>query len=168
MLAGAAFLLRFARESEQEIQASLASINARNPVLVSMVDMTSITEDAIIIRNAIADSIGYSNLADDADLAIHLQNYRTQTIRLRNIMEYELFDRELDQLTAEAIASVGGKMDAYQRMFDEEVDTKGLDRQFDAAKYIFNRTEKFDLEAGLLTEEIMKNVILSQSNPNSP
>jgi len=168
MLAGAAFLLQFARESKQEIQASLARINAANPVLISMVDMTSITEDAIIIRNAIADAIGYANLADKETLAQHLQTYRTQTIRLRNVMEYEVFDRELDQLTEEAIASVGGKMDAYQRMFDEEVDSKGLDRQFDAAKYIFNRTEKFDLEAGLLTEEIMKNVILSQSNPNNP
>ncbi|MBT8070159.1 MAG: hypothetical protein KJO80_06975 [Gammaproteobacteria bacterium] len=168
MLAGAAFLLQFARESKQEIQASLARINAANPVLISMVNMTSITEDAIIIRNAIADAIGYANLADEENLAQHLQTYRTQTIRLRNVMEYEIYNRELDQLTEEAIASVGGKMDAYQRMFDEEVDSKGLDRQFDAAKYIFNRTEKFDVEAGLLTEEIMKNVILSQSNPNNP
>jgi hypothetical protein len=59
-------------------------------------------------------------------------------------------------------------LDAYQRMFDEEVDSKGLDRQFDAAQYIFNRTEKFDEKAGLLTEEIMKNVILTQSKPIKP
>ena len=82
--------------------------------------------------------------------------------------QVELFDEELDQLTEEAILSVGGKLDAYQRMFDEEVGSKELDRQFDAAKYIFNRTEKFDEKAGLLTEEIMKNVILSQSTPNTP
>lgn len=168
MLSGAAFLLRFARESHDEIQASLAAINADNPVLISMVDMNAITEDAIIIRNAIADAISYSSLAENEDVALHLQIYRTQTLRIRNIMEYELFDEELDRLTAEAIASVGGKLDAYQRMFDEEVGSKELDRQFDAAKYIFNRTEKFDEKAGLLTEEIMKNVILSQSNPNVP
>lgn len=83
-------------------------------------------------------------------------------------MEYELFDEELDRLTDEAIASVGGKLDAYQRMFDEEVDSKGLARQFDAAQYIFNRTDKFDEKAGLLTEEIMKNVILTQSKPIKP
>ena len=168
MLSGAAFLLRFAQESNDEIQASLAAINAGNPVLISMVDMNSITEDAIIIRNAIADAISYSSIIDDEQLALHLQNYRTQTIRLRNIMEFELFDEELERLTDEAILSVGGKLDAYQRMFDEEVDSKGLDRQFDAAKYILNRTEKFDEKAGILTEEIMKNVILSQSNPNVP
>ena len=168
MLSGAAFLLRFAQESETEIQTSLANINANNPVLISMVDMNAITEDAIIIRNAIADAIGYSNLAGDEEIVVHLQHYRTRTIRIRNIMEYELFDEELDRLTEEAIQSVGGKLDAYQRMFDEEVESKSLDRQFDAAQYIFNRTEKFDEKAGILTEEIMKNVVLSQSKPTTP
>jgi len=168
MLSGAAFLLRFAQDSRSDIEASLAAINSDNPVLISMVDINAITEDAIIIRNAIADAISYSSLVDDETIAVHLQNYRTQTMRIRNIMEYEVFDEELDRLTEEAILSVGGKLDAYQRMFDEEVDSKELDRQFDAAQYIFNRTEKFDEKAGKLTEEIMKNVVLSQSRPNNP
>ena len=168
MLSGAAFLLRYAQESKDEIQASLAALNASYPVLISMADMNAITEDAIIIRSAIADAISYSELANDGDSAVHLQAYREQTIHIRNVMEYEAFDEELQRLTDEAIASVGGKLDAYQRMFDEEVGAKELDRQFDAAKYIFNRTEKFDEEAGLLTEEIMKNVIYSQSIPIDP
>jgi len=167
MLAGAAFLLRYAQDSAGEIQARLAAINSENPILISMVDMNAITEDAIIIRNAIADAISYSELADNADVMAHLDDYRDQTIHIRNVMEYEQFDEELARLTEEAIASVGGKLDAYQRMFDEEVGSKELDRQFDAAKYIFNRTEKFDEKAGKLTEEIMKNVILSQSNPGN-
>ena len=165
MLEGAAFLLRFAQESGEDIRASLVAINTNNPVLISMVDMNAITEDAIIIRNAIADAIGFSRLAKDEQLSAHLQTYRTRTIRIRNVMEYELFDKELARLTEEAIVSVGGKLDAYQRMFDEEVDSKEFDRQFDAADYIYNRTEKFDIKAGKLTEEIMKNVILSQSQP---
>jgi len=165
MLSGATFLLRFAQESQDDIRASLVSINSSNPVLVSMVDMNDITEDAIIIRNAIADAIEYSNLADKKEISFHLQNYRTQTIRIRNIMEFELFEVDLERLTDEAILSVGGKLDAYQRMFDEEVDSKEFDRQFDAAEYIYNRSEKFDEKAGKLTEEIMKSVILSQSTP---
>ncbi len=168
MLSGAAFLLRFAQDSHDEILARLAAINSDNPVLISMVDINTITEDAIIIRNAIADAIGYSSLVEDEGVAVHLQNYRTQTIRIRNVMEFELFDEELGRLTDEAILSVGGKMDAYRRMFEEEVDTKAFDRQFDAAAYIYNRTDKFDEKAGKLTEEIMKNVILSQSKPNDP
>ena len=163
MLSGAAFLLKFAQGSHDEIKTGLAEIRSDNPVLISMVDMNAITEDAIIIRNAIADSIGYSSLADDQSIALHLQHYRTQTIRIRNVMEYELFDKELTRLTDEAILSVGGKLDAYQRMFDEEVDSKEFDRQFDAAEYIYNRTDKFDEKAGILTEEIMKSVVLSQS-----
>lgn len=165
MLTGAVFLLNFAQQSREEIEQNLADINAANPILISMVDMTAITEDAIIIRNAIADAIGYSEMASDETVARYLLNYRVQTIRIRNIMEFELYDKELDRLTEEAIASVGGKLDAYKRMFDEEVDSKELDRQFDAAQYIFNRSEKFDEEAGIMTEEIMKNVILSQSKP---
>jgi len=167
MLSGAAFLLRYAQDSSAAIQASLAAINAANPVLISMVDMNAINEDAIVIRNASADAIGYSDLANNADTAVHLENYRIQTIHIRNVMEYQQFDEELGRLTEEAIASVGGKLDAYQRMFDEEVGAKELDRQFDAAKYIFNRTAKFDEKAGKLTEEIMNNVILSQSNPSN-
>lgn len=167
MLSGAAFLLRFAQDSQAEIQSSLAAINSDHPVLVSNIDMNAITEDAIIIRNAIADSIGYSRLADEQDLAVYLENYRTQTIRIRNVMEFELFDEELERLTDEAIVSVGGKLDAYQRMFDEEVDTNEFDREFDAAEYIYNRTEKFDEKAGRLTEEIMKSVIVSQSTPTN-
>jgi hypothetical protein len=98
----------------------------------------------------------------------HLQEYRTRTTRIRNVMEFELFEVELARLTEEAILSVGGKLDAYQRMFDEEVDSKEFDRQFDAADYIYNRSEKFDIKAGKLTEEIMKNVIFSEGQPDQP
>ena len=158
--------MRFAQESADEIHSRLAAINTSNPVLISMVDMNAITEDAIIIRNAIADAIGYSELVQDDIVVAHLESYQTQTIRIRNVMEYELFDQELDRLTDEAIRSVGGKLDAYQRMFDEEVDSKAFDRQFDAAEYIYNCTEKFDEKAGKLTEEIMKNVIYTQGQPD--
>jgi len=165
MLSGAAYLLKFASESEEEIQVRLASINEKNPILISMVDLDTITEDAIIIRNAIADAIGYSALMNDELVAAHLADYRITTIRIRNVMEFEQFDAVLVRLTEQAIQSVGGKLDAYQRMFDEEVDSKEFDRQFDAADYIQNRSDKFNEKAGILTEEIMKNVILQQSKP---
>jgi len=163
MLGGAAVLLRFARDSQDAIKARLAAIKADNPVLISMVDINAITEDAIIIRNAIADSISYSGLASSEELSPHLQKYRTRTIFLRNVMEYEAFSVELARLTAEAILSVGGKLDAYQRMFDEEVNSTGFNRQIESAEFIYNRDAEFDKKAGKLTEEIMRNVILQQS-----
>lgn len=167
MLSSAAFLFRFTRESGEEITRKLESINAANPVLVSTLDMRQVTEDAIIIRNAIADSIAYSELAGVAGNAERLEDYRTRTLYLRNMMEFDVYSEELDRLTDEAIRSVGGKLDAYQRMFDEEVDSKQFDRQFDAAESLYKRTEKFDERAGKLTEEIMKQVILLESQVDS-
>lgn len=163
MLNGAALLLRFATDSRDDIKARLAAINAENPALVSMVDLNEITEDAIIIRNAIADSVSYSGLANSEELIAHLKDYRTRTIRLRNIMEYDAFSAELDRLTQEAILSVGGKLDAYQRMFDEEVNSTGFSRQIESAEFIYNRDAEFDEKAGKMTEEIMRQVILQES-----
>ena len=163
MLSGAALLLKFAGDSQDEIKARLAAINAENPSLVSMVDINAITEDAIIIRNAIADSISYSGLAQNENLIAHLKDYRTRTISLRNIMEFEAYSVELDRLTHEAILSVGGKLDAYQRMFDEEVNSTGFSRQIESAEFIYNQDAEFDENAGKMTEEIMRNVILQES-----
>jgi hypothetical protein len=131
-----------------------------------MLDFNALKEDAIVIRNAIADSIDFSGLAGEAPEQQQLYDYRARTLRIRNVMEYEAFEAELDRLTADAIASVSGKQDAYQRMFDEEVDTKAFERHFDAANYIFNRSEKFNERAGKLTEEIMQSVILAEGQPD--
>jgi len=163
MLSGAALLLRFARDSQEDIKTRLAAINADNPAVISMVDLNEMTEDAIIIRNAIADSISYSGLANSEELIAHLKDYRTRTVRLRNIMEYKAFSVELDRLTQEAILSVTGKLDAYQRMFDEEVNSTGFSRQIESAEFIYNRDAEFDEKAGKMTEEIMRNVILQES-----
>lgn len=163
MLSGAAVLLRFATDARDAIKSRLAAINAQNPVLISMVDINAIAEDAIIIRNAIADSISYSGIAGSAELAAHLQNYRSRTIRLRNLMEYEAFSIELERLTLEAILSVGGKLDAYQRMFDEEVNSTGFSRQIESAEFIYTHDADFDKNAARMTEEIMRNVILQES-----
>ena len=163
MLSGAARLLQFAGQSQDAIRQRLAAIDADNPVLISMVDINAITEDAIIIRNAIADSISYSGLANGETLSASLQNYRTRTIRLRNMMEYQAFSNELDRLTLEAILSVGGKLDAYQRMFDEEVNSTGFSRQIESAEFLYNSDAEFDEKAGKMTEEIMRNVILEES-----
>lgn len=165
MLNGAAVLLKFAQESKGQIEQKLTQISIDNPVLISMVQLDTITEDAIIIRNAIADSINYSGLADTALLKQQLENYRIRTIKLRNMMEFEVYNKELDYLTAEAILSVGGKLDAYQRMFEEEVTTTGFDRQIESAEFIYNRDKDFDEKAARKTQEIMDFMIMSKSKP---
>jgi hypothetical protein len=94
------------------------------------------------------------------------QRYRAQTIVLRNTLEYTQFKAELDVLTGQAIASVGGRLDAYQRMFDVETNTGVLDRRIRSAELIYLPEGQFDPRAGELTEEMLRNMVLSESQPN--
>jgi hypothetical protein len=166
MLNGAATLLRFANGSHKEIRDKLAAIKKANPLLINMLDVNGISEDAIIIRNAIADSISFAGLAKDGKMAAYLKTYRTRTLRLRNEMEFASFSKELDRITDESIRAVSGQSDAYQRMFDDEVVSKGFKRQIEAADYIYKRDKEFDKHAAKMTEEIIKNVVAAQSQVN--
>jgi len=166
MLSGAAMLLRFANSSQKAIRDKLVAIKKSNPVLISMLDANAISEDAIIIRNAIADSISFAGLASDEKMATYLKSYRTRPLRLRNEMEFASFSAELDRITAESIRDVSGQSDAYQRMFDDEVVSKGFKRQIEAADYIYKRDKDFDKHAAAMTEEIIKNVVAAQSQVN--
>jgi len=159
-------LLRFANGSQKAIRDKLVAIEKANPVLISLLDASAISEDAIIIRNAIADSISFAGLASDGKMAGYLKTYRTRTLRLRNEMEFASFSAELDRITAESIRAVSGQSDAYQRMFDDEVVSKGFKRQIETADYIYKRDKDFDKHAAEMTEEIIKNVVAAQSQVN--
>ena len=165
MLGGAAALLKFGQDSASPIEDRLNELSSENPVLISMVDLKAISEDAIIIRNAIADSVSYAGIADTDLLKQQLQNYRTRTVRLRNMMEFADYNKELNNITNEAILSVGGKLDAYQRMFEEELETTGFDKQIESAEFIYNRDADFDKNAAKKTQAIMDFMILSKSQP---
>jgi hypothetical protein len=163
LLVGAAQLIRFTGQNRPAIRARMDALAADNPVLISLLDPASLSEDTLLIRNAIADSIEIAGLGDS--LAPAISAYREHTLRLRNMMEYEQFRAELDVLTGDAIASVGGKLDAYQRMFDAETVNDGFDRHIESAESIYKRTEKFDPKAAELTEEMLRNMILIESQP---
>lgn len=165
MLAGAAQLFRFARDHRAAVRAALDEVEADNPGLVNAVVSEAITSDAIIIRNAIADSMLFTGLPAIDDLKRLVSEYRVHTIYLRNVMEFNTYSEELAAITAEAIQSVGGKLDAYQRMFDEETGSETFDRHIEAAESIYAR-EEFDPEAGELTDRMIKDWILSESQPN--
>lgn len=162
MLAGAVHLFRFTREHAAAIARRLERLREDFPAVTEAVPASAITEDAIIIRNAIADSIDYAEFSDrepgDAPTGPLSRNYRERTIYLRNNLEYALFSAELDRITREAVASVGGQTDAYERMFDDEVDAVGLDKKIGAAEYVYDWDRKFDERAARLAEEILKNI----------
>jgi len=164
MLAGAARMIRFARENSQEIQARLAAIASENPILISMVDVNEIAGDAIIIRNAVADSIEYTILPDDPATGARLAAFRQQTIYLRNMMEYNIFQEELAELTNEAIIDMGGRLDAYQRMFDDEIDQELIQRRIESAEIMNAQTgTQFDEQAAMRTNELLMMLILLES-----
>ena len=108
LLASAAGLFRYARENGPAIQQRLTAIAREHPILISMLDVNEMAADAIIIRNAIADSIEYSDMIDDPAAGQLLQAFRGQTIYLRNMMEYNIFQEELAAITDEAILDLGG------------------------------------------------------------
>ena len=164
MLGGAAGLFRFAHENGEAIQARMTEIATQNPILISMVDVNELAADAIIIRNAIADTIEYTESIDAAQAADRLQAFRHQTVYLRNMMEYNQFQEELSDITNQAIIDLGGRLDAYQRMFDEEVDEDLIRRRIESAQIMNEQAEeRFKGEAMLRNAELMMMLILLES-----
>jgi hypothetical protein len=160
MLGGATRLFRFTRNHAAGIGARIRQLREDFPEAARAASGSTLIEDAIIIRNAIADSIDYTLAArhgatTDSGLSAE---YRARTLHLRNNLEYEMFATELDRITAEAVASVGGQSDAYERMFDDEVDGDALNKKIDAAEYVYGWDRDFDERAAKLAEEILKNI----------
>ncbi len=167
MLASAAKMFRFARENNAEIQARLTRLARENPILISMVDINDAAADAIIIRNAIADSIEYSDVIDDPNAARRLRAFRGQTVYLRNMMEYNVFQEDLARITNEAIIDLGGRLDAYQRMFDDDVDPELIQRRVDSAEIMNRQTgDRFEEQAMMRNTELLMMLILMESQIN--
>ncbi len=164
MLAGAMQMFVYTGDHSQEIQLELAEITRTNPILISMVDVNEIAENAIIIRNAIADAIAYSSAVQQEQAMAQLQTFRNQTVHLRNMMEFNIFEEELAKITDRAIVDLGGRLDAYQRMFDDEIDSELVQRRVDSAEIMNAQTgANFDDQAQMRTNEILMMLILMES-----
>ena len=164
ILASAARMFRFAHENSEEIQRRLTQIAREHPILVSMVDVNEMAADAIIIRNSIADTIEYTGSIDPAQAEARLEAFRAQTVYLRNMMEFNEFQDELAQITDEAIVDLGGRLDAYQRMFSENVDEDMVRRRVESAQIMNRQTGKrFDDQALANNAELLMMLILLES-----
>lgn len=164
MLASAARMMRFAQDNGSRIEARMRTLASEHPVLVSMVDVNEIAADAIIIRNAIADTIEYSVAMDRPGAAELLERFRQQTVHLRNMMEYNLFQEQLDHITDEAIVDLGGRLDAYQRMFNEQVDPEMVQRRIESAEIMNAQTkDRYQEQADAQTNEVLLMLILMES-----
>ena len=164
LLAGAVRMFRFAYDNGEAIQARLTQLARENPILISMVDVNDLAADAIIIREAIADTVEYAPSDDEAGAAQRLEAFRNQTVYLRNMMEFNRFQEELNRITEQAIVDLGGRLDAYQRMFDEEVDEDLIRRRIESAEIMNAQAEeRFEGEAMLRNAELMMMLILMES-----
>jgi len=164
LLANAVQMFRFAHQNRAEIQQRMTRIAQSNPILISMVDVNAIASDAIIIRSAIADSIEYWQVADAPGLAILLESFRGQTVYLRNMMEYNIFQQELAEITNQAILDLGGRLDAYQRMFDDDVDPDLVNRRIESAQIMNQQTgHRYEDQAMQRNTELLMMLILMES-----
>jgi hypothetical protein len=164
MLAGAIYLFRLAGGHAAEIGRRLEQLESAHPGLADGATLDAVREDAILVRNAIADSMDYAGMQPPGPV----QEYRQRTLELRNLLEFGQFSRELNRITREAIASVGGKADAYQRMFEDETGDDSFDRQIRAAEYRYRGRAAFDEDAGKVAEQVIEGVVLAESQPGRP
>jgi hypothetical protein len=134
MLNGAAQMFRFADQNRDQIESDLSEIEQNNPILVSMIDKDELAEDAIIIRSAIADSFQYSTTPATDNKTTLLQAYQNETLHQRNILEFNRFVRKLDAVTDGAVEDLSHKLDAYQRMADDEIDSELVRQRIEAAE----------------------------------
>jgi hypothetical protein len=80
-------------------------------------------------------------LAKDGDhaLAGSLETYQNRTLYLRNVMEYWKFGQELGAITDNAMKDTGGRMDAYQRMLEDEPNLLGFKQHLQAVEEIYRK-----------------------------
>ena len=164
LLASAADMYRFAGANNARIQERMTEIARSNPILISLLDVNEIAADAIIIRNAIADSIEYSDVGDSPEAMALVEGFRGQTVYLRNMMEYNIFQEELAAITNQAIIDLGGRLDAYQRMFDDEVDPDLIKRRVESAEIMNRQTgQRYEDQALARNAELLMMLILMES-----
>ena len=137
VLASAARLFAYTRDNEARIRDEMTRLVIDHPELISALDADSITEEAIIIRSSLAGSMEFSGVASSNGHAADLQAYQNQTLYLRNMMEYRAFREDLAAVTDSALRDTVGRLDAYQRMLDDNTTLDGFSRRMAAIELMY-------------------------------
>jgi hypothetical protein len=140
MISNAARVFRFAQDNREDIQLTIQEIAETHPEAVAEVNLVQLAEDAIIVRTAISSSLEYGRPGKPPESAAYLQAYQDRTIYLRNVMEYWSFTQELAELTEDAMDATGGRMEAYQRMLEDEPALDSFRQHLQAVEYIYWQT----------------------------
>ena len=80
------------------------------------------------------------------------------------MMEFNIFRKDLAAITDEAIIDLGGRLDAYQRMFDEDIEGDMVAQRIAAAETMNEQADaRFDERARARTNELLMMLILMES-----
>lgn len=148
MISSVARVFQYALDNHAGITQTLEELATSDPAAVAQVDLIQLAEDAIIVRTAITGSLEYqsshgmSGSAENGDPAMpgYLDSYRNRTVYLRNVMEFWQFEVELAAITDSAMVDTGGRMDAYQRMLEDQTDLDSFKQHLQAVENIYWQT----------------------------
>ena len=120
LIANAITVIGFVQVNRKSILAAVDEIAKTQPEVVAGVNLVELAEDAIIVRTALSSALEYQGGSNASANTAYLQAYQAKTIYLRNVMEYWAFSEELDAITDDAMDATGGRMEAYQRLLEDE------------------------------------------------
>lgn len=141
LIGEASWIFKYALDNNETISNELDSLAKNNPNSIASVDLVPLAEDAILIRTALSGSI--ENLAQQEYEAMlpSLMAYQNRTVYLRNVMEYWKFDAELTAITNEAMDQTGGRMDAYQRLLEDQPNLRSFRRHLQSVENIYRKSK---------------------------
>jgi len=120
LIAKAITVIGFVQDNRKSILAAVDKIAKTQPEVVAGVNLVELAEDAIIVRTALSSALEYQAGSNSSANTAYLQAYQAKTIYLRNVMEYWAFSEELGAITDDAMDATGGRMEAYQRLLEDE------------------------------------------------
>lgn len=137
LVANALTVIRFVQDNRKSILGAVEKIAKTQPDAVAEVNLVELAEDAIIVRTAISSALEYQGKGKGSTGAAYLQAYQAKTIYLRNVMEYWAFSEELDAITDDALDATGGRMEAYQRLVEDEPAMDSFKQHLQAVENIY-------------------------------
>ena len=141
LIGEASWIFQYALDNSEAISRELESLAENNPNATASVDLVPLAEDAILIRTALSGSIETLSQQGNPAMQPDLEAYQNRTVYLRNVMEYWKFDAELTAITNEAMDQTGGRMDAYQRLLEDQPHLRSFRRHLQSVENIYRKSK---------------------------
>ncbi len=137
LVGNAVAVIGYVHANRKNILRAVDEIAQTRADAVASVDLVEMAEDAIIVRTALTSTLEYQDGGSAHAWATYLQAYQAKTIYLRNVMEYWAFSEELDTITEDAMDTTGGRMEAYQRLLEDEPAMDSFKQHLQAVENIY-------------------------------